>query len=254
MNGRGPFSFVLDTGAGLNLITTRLAAITGIEKAEVRCGTGAAGAVTLGLGTAETFCVGDISVRDSRIGITDELLRIGAVVGAQIDGAVGYEFLQRFCVTIGYRRRIVTFSGSTGSGADGRRKSLPFRLGKPEKPLIVVEAFINENGPFQLALDTGASTTTLSDEAALRLGLRQMAIRAATGAGGTIQAQAARVESIRLGDDRAGPLDVVVTNATGRVSRALGEPLDGILGYNFLSNFEVVIDYPHSSIVLSKTG
>jgi predicted aspartyl protease len=254
VNGHGPFSFILDTGAGLNLVTTRLAAVTGIEPAEVRRGACAAGEVTLGLGTAHTFCVGDVTVRDSRIGVTDELLRIGATVGARIDGAVGYEFLQRFCVTINYRRQIAIFSCSIGTDAGDRRKPIPFRLAKPEKPLVLVDAFIDENGPFQVALDTGASTTALSGEVASRLGMRRMAMHAVTGGGGAVEAEAAVVESIRLGNSSAGPLDVVVTNATDLVSRVLGERLDGILGYNFLRKFEVVIDYPRSSVVLSETG
>lgn len=254
VNGHGPFSFVLDTGAAVNLITNNLAAVAGIEAAEVRSGTGAAGAVTVGVGMAASLCVGDACEVGVRIAITDELLRIGEKVGKTIDGAVGYEFLQRFCVTIDYRRRIATFSRSIDGDATGTQTPIPFRLAKPEKPLVLVEAFVNDDGPFQFALDTGASMTTLSGGVASRLALNRTPMPAATGAGGAVQAEAARVESVRVGDAAAGPLGVVITNVTDVVSRVLGEPLDGILGYNFLRNFEVVIDYPRTAIALSDGG
>ena len=251
VNGYGPSSFVLDTGAGLNLITRRLASLSGIEAAEVRRGVGAAGAVTLDLGVADTFRVGDTSLRGLRIGITDELLRIGATVGAQIDGVVGYNFLQRFCLSIDYRRRFVTLTCSVAMTGSAPGEATPFRLAAPDKPLVLVDAFVNEEGPFRFVLDTGASTTAVSGEVASRLGLRRAAMPAVTGGGGVITAGAARVDSIRLGIGAAGPLDLVVTDATEHISRTLGESIDGILGYNFLSNFAVVIDYLSSVISLN---
>src|SRR5579863_9847673 len=251
VNGHGPFPFILDTGAGFNLITARLAVAAGIEPSEVRRGTGAGGAVSLGIGAARTLSVGDIAIRDSRIGITDELVRVGAAIDAHVEGAVGYEFLRGFCLTLDYRRRIATFSSSSESDADREQKTSSIRLARPAKPLILVDAFVNESGPFQFVLDTGASTTTLSHSVASTLALRTLPMAAVVGGGGTIEAEAACVRSLRVADRTAENFDVVVTNATELVSRAIGEPVDGILGYNFLCNFEVVIDYPRASVTLS---
>ena len=39
-------------------------------------------------------------------------------------------------------------------------------------------------------------------------------------------------------------MDVVVADFFAMLSSAVGAKLDGIVGYNFLRNYKVVIDYP----------
>jgi predicted aspartyl protease len=113
------------------------------------------------------------------------------------------------------------------------------------KPLLVVSAFVNGRGPFNLAVDTGASLSVISRGVARRAKVAtDGSVRArAIGAGGALDAVFARVSSVELGDLRAADLDVAVMRLTP-ISRAIGFRLDGVLGFNFLRRYRVTIDYP----------
>jgi hypothetical protein len=53
--------------------------------------------------------------------------------------------------------------------ARSRGAGVAFRLGQPDKPLVLLPTFVNGQGPFEFALDTGSSTTVVSPELAHRL-------------------------------------------------------------------------------------
>ena len=69
-------------------------------------------------------------------------------------------------------------------------------------------------------------------------------------AGGKISVSFGRLESLTVGNQRLP--DVAVTSADffSAVSRACGTQLDGIIGYNFLKNFRLTIDYPGTRLRL----
>src|SRR5580765_8142119 len=56
--GRGPFDFVLDTGAGTSLLSPRLASALDIVPTGTKQGRGAAGRVTVALASAPSISVG----------------------------------------------------------------------------------------------------------------------------------------------------------------------------------------------------
>lgn len=254
VNARGPFHFVLDTGAGLCLVTPAVASDAGIVATAERTGIGAAGTVSLRLGVAESLAVGDANVSGLRIGVTDELGRIGNAVGAAIDGAIGYEFLRDYCVTLDYAERTMSLSGaSKATDAASEPSPVRFRLAHPAKPLILIDAFVNESGPFSFALDTGASATTISPDLASTLRLTTTPIPSITGGGGAIAASATRLRSLRVGPRSVSEVDVAVTGALDRIAGAIGQKLDGILGFNFLKHYRVVLDYPNESLLLADS-
>ncbi|HEV3091813.1 MAG TPA: aspartyl protease family protein [Candidatus Cybelea sp.] len=253
VNACGPFAFILDTGAALCLVTRSLASEVGIVASVTQQGHGAAGAVTLGIGSADSITLGDASARGVWVGITDELLRIAAAIGARVDGALGYEFLRDFHLSIDYKsQNVLLLQSATSIEAHDRvGRALPFRLAHPNKPLILLDAYVDEIGPFKFALDTGASTTVVSPSLASQLDVRLNDIADVTGGGGSIKASSARVRSVRVGSNTANGIDVAVTNAFETLSAAIGQQLDGILGYNFLSRFRVDIDYPKALLILT---
>ena len=176
-----------------------------------------------------------------------------AAVGARIDGALGYEFLRDFRLTLDYKSQTVELAQDAGSTETAYSfwPAVPFKLAHSSKPLILLDAYVDEIGPFNFALDTGASTTVLSPSLASQLNLRLSAIPDVTGGGGAIKASSARVRSLRVGSNTANGLDVAVTGALDIISAAIGQKLDGILGYNFLRLYRVVIDFPNARLSLT---
>jgi predicted aspartyl protease len=250
VNDRGPFAFILDTGASLCIVTRSLASEVGIVALATQQGYGGGGQLSLGVGSADSIALGHARAHGVRVGITDELLRIAATIGARVDGALGYEFLCAFRLTLDYMSQTLELAqvSSSTEVSDELGPALPFRLAHSSKPLILLDAYVDELGPFNFVLDTGASTTAVSPSLASRLNVRLSAIPDATGGGGSIKASSARIRSLRVGSNTAYEVAVAVTDALDVVSSAVGQKLDGILGYNFLRLYRVLIDFPNSRL------
>jgi predicted aspartyl protease len=125
-----------------------------------------------------------------------------------------------------------------------------FQLAKPDKPLILLKTMVNDEGPFVFVLDTGAGGTIVSPALAKKLDLKpddNAKPAKATGAGGQIEIQFAEVNSIQVGSTRVAAIQVGIMDL-GVVSNAIETELDGIIGYNFLKKFRLVIDYPKQTV------
>jgi predicted aspartyl protease len=252
VNGRGPFDFILDTGAGTSLVSLDVAQQLAIPTEQVTAGTGAGGRVRLPVGTVESLAVGQARQEHVQVGMLD-LSDLGRAVGARIDGDIGYNFLKRFRVTIDYRRGVLELSDGEGrpDAAGSRGAGVPFRLGQPTKPLVLLSTFVNGQGPFEFAVDTGSSTSVVSPELAHRLGIAAVRIPdVAAGGGHTIKASAGHVGSLAIGGATVRDLAILVADFLRMLSQVVGTQVDGIVGYNLLKGFRVTIDYPHGTLDL----
>jgi predicted aspartyl protease len=249
--GRGPYSFVLDTGAGPTLVSNELADTLGLPRGETEEGRGAGGEVRLVHSVAPSLCIGDEALEDAAVCITD-LSFIGRAIGAPVDGDLGHSVLRHFALTLDYAANLLWLARTAvaGKASDVCRseKTIPFRLAHPSKPLIVVPAFVNGQGPFDIAVDTGASSTTLSLEFAQKLELALAPIPDISGGGGKVRAWRSQVESFAIGSARREGLRVAVSDFFGPLCEVLGVKLHGIAGYNFLRHFRVTVDYPAESL------
>jgi len=131
---------------------------------------------------------------------------------------------------------------------------VPIQLAHPAKPLILVAVHLNERGPFQFAIDTGSSTTTISSALARELGLQTQPLGNVTTGGAAITMTASRADSLRIARASIRDLDLAVGEFLEMLGQAVGRRLDGIVGYNFLRNFRVAIDYPNETLSLFPTG
>ncbi|MBI3459690.1 retropepsin-like domain-containing protein [Candidatus Acetothermia bacterium] len=129
---------------------------------------------------------------------------------------------------------------------------IKFKLAGPAKPLILVPTYVNDQGPYQFAVDTGASTTVISPEFAQSLGIQTVEAPAMTGGGGKVRASRGNVESLAVGMTQLEKVAVVVSDFLVSLSGIVGAKLDGVVGYNYLKNFTVTIDYPRETLTLQK--
>jgi len=88
----------------------------------------------------------------------------------------------------------------------------------------------------QLVLDTGASRTTIDPDSIYELSGRRVEVG----------------KSVRLRDGKAGPLQINKLKATvhelDHIGWALGEPIDGILGFPAFKKMLLTLDYPAEQI------
>jgi predicted aspartyl protease len=251
INEQGPFEFILDTGAGTSLLSVELSEKLKVKILGSKQGQSAGGAVSVSLAKVESVAVGNARLTDIDVGIVD-LKHIGAAVGAKIDGDLGYNFLKSFRVSIDYEkcqlrlddpRRLDVFNR-------GGQTEVALRLASPAKPLILVDVHANRKGPFQFAIDTGTSTTAITPEVAKRLGVKGSPVGPGTTAGAHVAVTAGVLDSFMVGGAKIDNMPVVIADFFAALSEAVGAKLDGIVGYNFLRNFNVVIDYPNERLTL----
>jgi predicted aspartyl protease len=245
VNDAGPFEFILDTGAGTSLLTPELAKQLGVKILGSKEGHSAGGKIAVSLAKADSLAVGDAKFGDVDLGIVD-LGNVGKTIGAKIDGDLGYNFLKHFRVTIDYRDCEIRFDDPKRIEAFGRspKAEVPIRLASPAKPLILVDVQANGRGPFQFAIDTGTSTTAVTPELAKELGVEGPPVGPVTTGGAHVDVRAGNIESFQVGGAKIDNMAVVVADFFEMLSNAVGAKLDGIVGYNFLRNYKVVIDYP----------
>jgi predicted aspartyl protease len=251
VNGQGPFEFILDTGAGTSLLSPELAQKIGAKIIGAKEGQSPGGKVSVSLAKVDSLAVGETRRDDVDVGIVD-LSHIGKTIGAKIDGDLGYNFFNRFQITIDYSNCEIRFDDPKGLeyfGASARAE-LPLRLANPAKPLILVDTYLNGRGPFQFAIDTGTSTTAIAPELAKQLGLAGSPVGPATTGGSQVDVTAASLQSFGVGRAKVDNMAVVVADFFTVLSQAVGAKLDGIVGYNFLRNYKVVIDYPNEILRL----
>ncbi|HEY0381511.1 MAG TPA: retropepsin-like aspartic protease [Candidatus Elarobacter sp.] len=115
-------------------------------------------------------------------------------------------------------------------------------------PLVLVKVRVNGKGPYTFFVDTGATVTVVGVPLAraLNLPVSDAPVRA-IGAGGRFAAQASYA-AISLGDVRQDRVQVGIVDLAP-IRGAVG-PVDGVIGYNFLRPYRVVIDYPGHELCL----
>lgn len=98
-------------------------------------------------------------------------------------------------------------------------------------------------------LDTGAGATVIASETARTLGLPSRGVVEARGAGGSEAAAYVDVETLALpGVEIRG--QTLVSLPLASLSQALGTPIQGILGWDFLNRLLVEIDREHARVGL----
>jgi predicted aspartyl protease len=245
VNERGPFDFILDTGAGTSLLTPELAKQLSVKIVGSKEGQSAGGKVAVSLAKADSLAVGDARIDDV------DLAHVGKTIGAKIDGDLGYNFLKHFRITINYRDCGIRFDDPKRVESFGRgAKTVPIRLASPAKPLLLIDVRLNGRGPFQFAIDTGTSMTAITPQLANELGISGSPIDTGTTAGAQVDVRAGNIESFQLGGAKIDNMTVVVADFFEMLSNAIGAKLDGIVGYNFLRNYKVAIDYPGETLTL----
>ena len=251
VNEQGPFDFILDTGAGTSLLSIELAEKLQVKVLGSKQGQTAGGAVSVSLAKVDSIGVGEARLPEVDVGIVD-LKQIGATIGSRIDGDLGYNFLKSFRISIDYEKNQLRLDDPRRLDVFNRggQTEVPLRLANPAKPLILVEVHANRKGPFQFAIDTGTSTTAITPELAKKLGIRGSPIGPATTGGAPVAMTAGVINAFMVGGARMDDLTVVIADFFTALSEAIGVKLDGIVGYNYLRNYKVVIDYPNERLTL----
>jgi len=112
--------------------------------------------------------------------------------------------------------------------------------------LIVVQTMVNGSGPFSFLLDTGTTRTVIDPELARLLQAPVVGKASLTGILHLRLDELVRLEDVRLGGVSSSGLGAIVDKLARQKTLAPG--IRGVLGEDFLSRFDILIDYKQRSL------
>jgi predicted aspartyl protease len=115
--------------------------------------------------------------------------------------------------------------------------------------MIIVPVSINGSGPYDLLLDTGCAKTMVDQKLADELGLPQVGERKIMGVLGSTKMSVVRANSVSVAGATISDLNVSSTANRMSVFR-----VRGVLGQDFLQQFDVLIDYRHLILQLAPAS
>jgi tetratricopeptide (TPR) repeat protein len=251
VNGHAPEPFIVDTGAGISVIFPAAAKRLGLEARSEPAWAGAVGGegrVPIRYALAERVGIGRTKVEHVPFAVIDWEL-------PQISGLVGLPLLRPFLTTFDYR------GGTLRLEREPRRR--PRAGGRNEVAFrtvggaIFVDAWVNEKGPFNFELDTGAAPTAvpIDERTADAVGLHPSQPNArrarGAGAGGGQEAVVYARSKIAWGGLDPVTVDVISQRITpARPERRQGESgltseteVEGLIGYALLAKSVLTIDF-----------
>ncbi|GAA4447021.1 hypothetical protein GCM10023091_41240 [Ravibacter arvi] len=136
-----------------------------------------------------------------------------------------------------------------------KKLKIPFEV---HSNLIIVPVQVNGGDTLRFILDTGVSTTIITEPAALRPEnlryTRKVSISGA-GEGSAVEAHIAIGNTINMYGMRANHQNMVVLESDVlQLSEFVGIPVHGIFGYEIFNNFVVTIDFQHKELTLRVPG
>jgi hypothetical protein len=112
--------------------------------------------------------------------------------------------------------------------------------------LIIVQTMVNGAGPFTFLLDTGTTRTVIDPSLARQLRAPVIGEASLTTVLHVRQDKLVRLNEVQVGDAVVSDLGAMVDNLTRIKIEAPG--IRGVLGEDFLSSFDLLIDYKERSL------
>ena len=108
VDGHGPHTFAIDTGASTTVIAPALAGKLGLSGVPVAAMTGGGGAVHAFPATLRSLAIGAARCENVAVMVADFLERLAQAIQTPLDGIVGYNVLRMFRVGIDYTHSLLS--------------------------------------------------------------------------------------------------------------------------------------------------
>ncbi len=241
LDGRGPYTFELDSG-GDYAVTAAVAAALGLEN-------------SASFAHLTSIAVGNATVRNQYSVVLPTAAELGAAEGLKVDGVLGYQFLARFLTTIDYVNGKLTLAmpGSAPPAVSGTA-AVPFYIdGRTPRISIGVDGVTTS-----AEVDTG-DRGGLELSAPFLAAHGQIAGLARTppsvvdfGPAGPLFARLGRIPSLQI-----GPFAIANCIASFGYQHAggSGDPFDPAnIGGDVLRRFGLTFDYAREQLLLARNA
>ncbi|HUJ14052.1 MAG TPA: aspartyl protease family protein [Thermoanaerobaculia bacterium] len=255
LDGKRPVSAIIDSGAVLSIISQSLAAALPVRSLGKFEGTfsGLLGEpITVRFGILDTLDLGRMRIANVPVAIMPDDKMKFLVSGKKefrIDFLLGANLLKEFRIEMDFRRNNVMFT----------RVPLAARHPAADQNLFIeqfrpaVRGTVNRHGWYMFILDTGSEVTFLNEgriaEMPIQLFAPKMHNATLQGLGGA-RKHGEKLEDVEIGVDRwAGTFRTIPMYDADEHERTTG-----IIGENYLKNFDVVIDFGRMRVDLAPIG
>jgi hypothetical protein len=136
------------------------------------------------------------------------------------------------------------------SGCPANVKAIPFHNINRHEMILAVS--INHAGPFAFLLDTGTQMTVLDQSLAAELNLRSTGRADVAGVSFKGAARFAQLDALEVGDHLVADQGVLVYDMSSVQDAGFG--VRGLLGEDFLSRYDVLINNAHKVLCIDDTG
>jgi predicted aspartyl protease len=251
VNGKGPYTFIVDTG-GHTLLSPHLIAEVGLKAVGQSVSSGAGeGHSTTGFVHYDEIAIGGVRLKDQMGFATD--IYDKSIEGIPVDGMVGFELVRRMVTTVDYGRQTITFT-------DPARFKPAAGLGAPV-PFVFYDHLPNVAGsvaglPARFDIDTGSrsevdftSPFVNANDLKARFGKGVSAV-VGWGVGGPARSYTVRLDSLMLGPVEVDHIAAGLSEAKGG---SISDPnFQGNVGSALLKRFVVTFDYAHQVMYLKR--
>jgi predicted aspartyl protease len=256
LNGRDSI-FVIDTGSGFTVISKDAAkrfGVTEIARGGKSQGVGGSGKFHIVYGLIKSLQIGDAKIRMIPCFVRPFHGEKDRLPEEKADGFIGLSVLSHFLTELDYKaaRMRLDRSDKRLLGAIPGATLVPFRT--TQNGLISVETEFDGNPFVNAILDSGASSTVISEAAVERLNLGDQIIKGQTtsvigAAGITENVRMLFIRNCRVADQLQSNLRALVLDF-GAINETSGFEQSGILGGDFLRHFRLTIDFNRALLAL----
>jgi hypothetical protein len=249
VNGRGPYTFFLDTGAGGSCLNAALAESLGLPSAGTVEARGVGGSTTVGYVRVDSLAIGGATLHSQTL-VALPLGEIGTLMEIAIDGILGYDFFSRFVVRIDYDGKVVSLAAHDAFAPPPGVEPLPITL---ESNVPAVRGVVNGRYDGLFRLDTGSGSSLdlhgpFVAEHRLIESARRIAHRPFAGVGGVVLSAVARLDSFAIGPFVMPGLVSGLSEETEGVFAS--SSYSGNVGGGVLRRFTVTFDYEGKRVFL----
>lgn len=256
INGKGPFRFVIDSGAGFVVVSEEVASklkLRRVAEGGTSRGVSGTGRFSIIYGVLDRLEMGQMAM-DS---VPTYIRKIhDTSTRAKIDGYIGLSVLSHFRVAVDYERRILEFRPQEEPGRPiaAGDVEIPYRM--TNGGMLSVSTDIGAPVPLNFIVDTGASSTVVSSRAFARYNLaskqhKGVAVRVVGAGGVTDNVPVVVLDRLQLkGSDRRHDFVRAIVLDLDPVNETAGFEQSGIVGSDMLRFFRIEFDFARGVIVL----
>ncbi len=268
VDGRGPFTFLVSTGAGSSVITPSLAHLLGLHEGSTRAVRGVTCVAAAPSVEVKSWSVAGVKLAAQRL-LVAQVAKAGS--SPSLSGVIGSDVLSRFgAVRIDYKTSRLVLLGKELAGPRGnvyvlgaRSAAPPLALGKstikvsavlrvlesPEGTIVAAPVKIAGRTE-QLSVDSGSAGSGLVPTVARSLKLKASAAKVAFSGLGCTGTTPAYASGVWLLGGSPLPGSLLAAHA---ISGSLNSGLQGILGSNVLAaDGSVIVDYKGAHLWLTS--